>query len=449
MSFSEPSGNVIAISSGDIEIASGTIKIDINLSDKSNSFGDSYTIEVIQAGSIEVDYNFVEDIGDINDFKINVPTFEFQILDTVRNTSDSSDTASFVEMITDLDALDLIVVKMTFNGSSDYYYTTREQTEFSYKDRKVTLKTQHPLVFGVEPYGVTWDSSLFSGKTVPSATYTGSQQYNSVYPKDLIVNYIEALSDSSSTYYNSLLYDVDSTDESGFVNGVKEFVVLESLVSIYGFGAATNVVRGMALSEGAIIGNILGYAFYTPRSDKTASAKATLTADDFMEIELDYSFKNVRQYDFDMKIGDQDLVTDNVSISVSEPVNANGRNNVTVSYGVINGVQGAEWDTSGTIINGILNLFKFGNSNSPSISTVDDTIANNYRDVFRIPRSIGAVDAGSYISGKIIGVDTLKPYGYFYVSSGVHPLVNGRDFRPSYLKYDLINDIIEFEAYEF
>lgn len=448
MSFSEPSGNVIVFSSGDMEIASGTFKLELNLSDRSSSFGDSYTIDVTNLGGIEVDYNFIEDIGDINEFKISVPTLEFEMRETVRNSNDSSDTASFVEIITELNALDLIVCKSTFNGASDYYYTTRDQIDFSYKDRSIKLSLKHPLVYETKPYGVTWDSSVFSGKTVPAAIYDGSSQYDAVYPKDLIESYIEALSVSGTTTYYSAIYDVDSTDTASLITGQKEFVVLQSLVNVYGFGAATGIVKGLALSEGAIIGNVLGYGFYMPRYRKNTNIEASLTQHDFLELELDYSFKNVRKYDFSMTIGDQDLQTDNVSIVVEETVNASGKNNVNVSYGVINGVQGAEWDDSGSIITG-LSVFKFGNSNSPSLSSVQTNISNSYKDIFRIPRSIGAVDAGSYISGKIIGVDTLKPYEYFSVGSGVHPLVDNRDFRPSYLKYDLINDIIEFEAYEF
>lgn len=449
MSFTKPFGNIISLSSGDMDIASGIVKIDINMRDASSSFGDSYTIDVTSLGGIEVDFNFVEEIGDINDFKINVPSFEFTIRDSTSNASDASDVEQFVDMVTKLDADDLIVCKLTFNGSSDYYYTTREQVDFSFSNRSVKISAKHPLIYQAEPYGVTWDSSVFTGKTVPVATFDGNSQYDGIYPKDFIKLYVEALSESGSTTYYSYLYDVDSTDEASFTIGDKEFVVLNSLANVYGFGAATGVVKGLALSEGAIIGNIIGYAFYVPRSFKDNAIKASLGADDFMELDLDYSFKNVRQYDFSIKIGDQDSMSDNASITVSETINDNGRNNVNVSYGTINLVQGAEWDDSGLIINGILELFKFGNSNSPSISSSQAAISNSYKDIFRVPRSINSIDAGSYISGKIIGVDTLKPYEYFSVTSGIHPLVNSRDFRPSYLKYDLINDVIEFEAYEF
>lgn len=56
---------------------------------------------------------------------------------------------------------------------------------------------------------------------------------------------------------------------------------------------------------------------------------------------------------------------------------------------------------------------------------------------------------GFAISGTIKGVDTLKPYQHIRVSSTLSPLLNGKDFRLSKVSYDLVEDTIEFEAYEF
>lgn len=56
---------------------------------------------------------------------------------------------------------------------------------------------------------------------------------------------------------------------------------------------------------------------------------------------------------------------------------------------------------------------------------------------------------GLAISGTIKGVDTLKPYEHITISSTLSPLLNGKDFRLSKVSYDLLQDEIEFEAYEF
>lgn len=56
---------------------------------------------------------------------------------------------------------------------------------------------------------------------------------------------------------------------------------------------------------------------------------------------------------------------------------------------------------------------------------------------------------GLAISGTIKGVDTLKPYQHIRISSTLSPLLDGKDFRLSKVSYDLLEDEIEFEAYEF
>lgn len=455
MSFSEPSGNVIAISSGDIEIASGTIKIEINLSDKSGSFGDSYDMEVTDLTSIEVDYNFISDIGDVNEFKINLPSLEFEILDTVRNSNLSSDTALFVEMLTELDASDLVVSRITFNGSSDYYYTTREQTEFSYSNRKVKIKAQHPLFYKAQPYGKTWGSQISPSKliTVRQIAELGFTEITDAFlARDLIEQYVSHLSDSGTLIYSSDLYEYNASSYSSIQDFDVDFIFRASNTVVEtSFASATTAVKNLALSDGAIIGNILGYGFYVGRYKKEFGA--SLSSDDFLEIELDYNFKNIRNFSLSISYGDSDYPTDSISIT-DQPINEDGLNDASLTFaseengfiiceaGLADGVPLLEY------------YYDPGSPSSPTVSpsissSTENKIINAYKDVLRIPRSIGSVDAGSYISGKIIGVDTLKPYEYFSVSYGVHPMVNGRDFRPSYLKYDLINDIIEFEAYEF
>ena len=448
MSFVAPTTNIVAITSGAQTIASGTITITLNVRNAPNFTSNNFIMDVTDLGSIEIDFNYIEDIGDVNEFTINVPRLEFEMRDTIIDSVGSND-ESFVELITSLDAADLIVAKFEFNSGSEFYYTTREQCEFSYKERKVKLQMQHPLKYGAIGFGKTWDATTFSGKYVDvffdDGAGTQEATNNSLYTKDLIVEYLDALSDNASIKYYSELYDGSYTD----VTPIEDQIVVLGGDSVdrpdTDFSIATNRVRAAALSEAAMIGNVLGYGFFVPRYSKNSETESTISSDDLEELELDISFKNVRYYSQSITYGDRFFPTANFEeVSVSNQlINDLGQNNVNVIYDSMTGFTGANWDSFSS-------AYLYGGGQWGGLPAGFGTkILNTFKRIFRIADGSPNVDAGSYISGTILGIDKLKPYEYFSVGSGVHPLVDNKDFRPSYLKYNLINDTIEFEAYEF
>lgn len=455
MSFTPPTTGIVTISSGSMSIASGTLQIDINVKSVSGLSVSDYTMEVIDIGSIEVDYNYLEQIGDITEFGINIPSFDFKILDRIREASTPSNTESFVEILTKLNQNDLIVAKVTLNGQSDYYYTTRDQCEFSYKERKVSLKTQHPLRYGAVGFGRSWNVSAYALPMVDAfintdfVTDPSATPVSHVMIKDVISAYVDILGDTSNIYVNSALYADNST--STFSAGDVEYLVN---MSVGNFATADRVVKSAALSEAAIIGNMLGYGFYTPRFLKDTSVRETFSGDDFEKIELNPVFKNVRYFSLDLNLASSNAYEQNVTI-VDELINDFGQNNVSVNYGFLNlipSVFDEIQDGSGNYYNVFASgtLVYVGSNSEYYPSTFaagyESGVVSAYKQVFRISEDAAN---GIAISGTILGIDRLKPYGYFTVSSGVHPLVDGKDFRPSYLKFNLKEDKIDFEAYSF
>ena len=444
MSFVAPTSNVIAITSGQQTIASGNITITINIKDLVSVSDSNFTMDVIDLGSIELDFNYIEDIGNVNEFTINVPRLEFQIRDELTSTDTAGVKESFVEMISELDASDLIVAKVQFDSGSDYYYTTREQCEFSYMDRKVKLQLQHPIKYGAIGFGKTWDATRFTGKYIDLVFDDGDNptetRNNSIHTKDLIVEYLDATGDSTNVQYYSELYNGSYTDSPQIEDQI--VIIGSDLVNRADtdFSIASNRVRSAALSEAAIIGNVLGYGFFVPRYSKNSETETTLFSDDFSELELDISFKNVRYYSQSIVYGG--LLGDTETVSVSNYlVNEFGQNNVDVTYGSMTGY---------TVANRDVSEYVYGNDQWGGLPAGFATkIINTFKRIFRIADGSPNVDAGSYISGTILGIDKLKPYQYFSVGSGVHPLVDNKDFRPAYLKYKFLDDTIEFEAYEF
>lgn len=441
MSFVAPTtGSIATIDGGSSSIASGTIQIVLNVKVTSTLAQTDYTMEVVDIGAIEVDYNYIEDIGDVNEFTINVPTFEFTMQDRIRETSTPSNVESFVEVLAELDPIDLIVAKVTLNSKSDYYYTTRDQCEFSYMDRKIKLKLQHPLKYGAIGFGKSWSNTTFTGKTVNAvdfATSGGSTNVTAVFPRDLIELYMPLLGESSEFYYDSELYTSNINTAPIYAFGAEEILIPTPYIG--GFGGATIQAKRIAFTEAAIIGNILGSSFYVPRHRKDSSVKSTFDADDFEDIELDYSFRNVRYFDFFYEVGGEETAAKpNVSTNGAVLINDFGSSNVSINYGRFESLFPTEQNGS---------VYDFGLGIYDTFDAAfSSNITSSYKQIFQISNTAAA---GISISGTILGIDSLKPHGYFTVSSGVHPLVDGKDFRPSYLKFDLKNDKIEFEAYSF
>lgn len=447
MSYTAPTGTTVTIDSGQNSVSSGTIQIELIMASSSSQ---SLTMDVLDYGAIEVDFNYVESVGDVNDFKINVPTFEFTVFDRL------SSNASLIEFITDLTTLDIIAVKHTWtpNGGSslsEYYYTTRDQCEYDFLKREVKIKAKHPLKYGLPALGQTWSSSLFSGLFVdaeigsPGLSLTSE---NAFLPKDFIRLYLQALSGASTlNAYGSQIYTHEASDTpvSGsdyfvFIGGPSEFIIDD-------FNEATTAIKGLALSEAAIVGNILGYTFFIPRYDNTQ--RKTLFIDDFEELGTDISFKDVRNFRLNNVF---DANTYGFGFDTGQLlVNEFGANDVYINYNSgINNLVGAQYfeDTTPPINQTAFYyndpLYKYDNLPSG----VQALIVDAYKKIFRVGQ--GATDAGAYLSGKILGVETLKPYEHFFVSSNsISSLVNNKRFRPSYLKYDLVKDVIEFEAYQF
>lgn len=443
MSYIAPSGDFITVDGGTDVIASGTLRLRLIF----GSTSASYTMDVIDYGAIEVDYNYIEEIGDITEFTINTPSVEFTVFNNL-----SSD-ASLINLITQLSSNDIIVVEQTYTpkgGSSgvDYYYTTREQCEFKFLDRSVKINAKHPLKFGQIGFGKSWGTQLnakkFSVYSYDNDNY--DEKTNSFYSRDLIQQYLGAISDSGTEIYDSSLYSRKFGDTAS-ENDTDLIFVGPATNADTDFSSATTSVKFLALGEAAILGNVLGYQFYVPRFSKNHGV--SLIADSFEELEVDISFKDVRDYTLEVIYGDNDLdaatLQDIETTANENPVNEFGRNDVTVTYTSMDGVAGCVYEQTG--LSGSPFFYLYGSGGGYAFPAgFEDSIKEAFKKIFRI--SSGGVDAGVMISGKILGIDTLKPYQHFSVSN-TDPLVDGKDFRPAYLKYDLVNDTIEFEAYEF
>jgi len=438
MSYGIPSSDVLSISSGTQTIASGEVLLELNIRDRIGLTASSFTMDVLELGTIEYDFDFLEDVGNIDDFKITVPRFEFTARESITDTA-TSDSQSLIEIIRGLDNSDLIVMRLTFRGASDFYYCTREQVEFKFKDRTITFDMQHPFKFASLGYGEVYNNTVFTSNTTSFDTQTIGT-IDALTPKNLVEGYLEAFGTTNGVVYESGLYPYGIGNIAS--QNATVFIFNEDVTTWDGandFGYATGVVKDLALRDAAIVGTGFGRGFYVSRYSKNPSPAffKGINVDDLEELEMDIKFKNIRRLDFFVNYTDN---TANIEVS-NYIVNEYGAYNATLTYNTaVTDLSAGTYDIASATV-----TFQ----NSLALPTESSNVVSAYKRVLRIADGAPNVDAGVAISGTILGIDKLNPWDYFIASSNIHPLVDGKYFRPSYLKFDLENDKIEFEAYEF
>lgn len=438
MSYANPASDVLSITSGSQTIASGDISFEMNIRDRVSLSASDFIMDVIDVGAIEYDFDFLEGVGNVDDFKITVPRFDIEVRESIREVT-SGEAQSLIEIITGLDNSDLIVLKMTFRGALDYFYCTREQCEFDFLERKIKFEMQHPLKFAAVGYGETYSNAIFSGETFSFDTQ-GFGTIDALTVRDFIKGYLGAMGASNGVVYESGMYPYGKDNLPSQNDTV--FVFNEDVSTWDGandFGYATTVAKDVALRDAAIMGTGFGRGFYVSRYSKnpTPAFLKSINSDDLEELDLDIKFKNIRRFDFFINYTDN---TSNIDVA-NYIVNEYGLYNANLRYETVaTDLDAGNYSVNSGTITRQLSL---------PLTGEEDNVVSGYKRILRIADGAPNVDAGSYISGTILGIDKLNPWDYFLASSGIHPLVDGRYFRPSYLKFDLQEDKIEFEAYEF
>lgn len=448
MSYVAPS-NVISISTPVEVIASGTVQVQLNIKQISG-IGTDFNTELYDVGEIDLDFNYIEDAGNIDDFTINVPRINVTLDNRLSSNTADSDT-SLINIIRRLDSSDLIVMKFLLTDSSgqpstDFFYSTREQCEYDFLERTVKIDAKHPLKYGQIGFGQEFYSALDDDEYTIGEGQGGARVY---LVKDFVEKYLQSLSVPKSTVFATQLYD---TPAFGSIQNGDDVIIYQNsgegtVNDDTDFDTATQQMKRLSLTEAAIVGNAMGYAYYMPRFNKDVAYRASLSADDFSELDMDVSFRDIRFFSLNIDIAPSGRgITDSTFPIVEDVINNLAVNDVNITYDEPPSIVAANRTTSGP------EDFSPTNINIDSdVTGFTDNLVGAYKKVFRIsdpPTASNPVDAGIMISGKILGIDKLKPYEHFSVSN-TDPLVDGKTFRPAYLKYSLKDDIIEFEAYEF
>jgi hypothetical protein len=182
---------------------------------------------------------------------------------------------------------------------------------------------------------------------------------------------------------------------------------------------------------------MMGYAFYVRRNyvEDVSDNYAEISADDLENFGIEFNARNVRNVDYDFSFTDQ---TGTARYNPStQTINSSGAQDLDVTYGA-GGYKTVQYDGSDSFDE--IDVTLDGYMTQARIDEVGGDSKESYENALGIVSSY-------QVTFDIFGVGSLKPYQYIEFQNDIHPALNGKKVRASYLEYDLENDLIKGEGY--
>jgi len=459
MATNLPSGNVVTVTSSATLSGNKNVEVVMKFEDRTASPStQSLTGTLSNIGNVRIEIDEQEDTNELTDFVYNVAEFSFSMFSTFGG---GSSFGAFLNALTFNDLIQIELKYATSSGGSlpsnpDIFLSKKLNVSYDEIKREFKIKGFSAMKFvnSITAYNPDSDEVTLN---------FGSDTYRGVTSKDLIKNYINTLSSSSTAKIQSSFTKVKS-DADGlsnnttgvfhmFITDVNSTNILtDSTISggLNQFAATTlDQARSAALKlgviESAIIGSFFGENFYV-RRDYTGSASgysSTLTGSDLEELKIKFFGANIQKITLSgNNIGSGDTTsllstidgtaTKTLDLTVGAFANTQtltGNDSFPVNVDVSNPSGRYRETTSGSQLGAGLNI---GNA---AMATYKKVLAATNTVKFEF---------------VVLGTEKLKPYHYATLDHTMSDFIveNGNDkVRPSSLEYDLKNNKIRVEAY--
>jgi len=367
------------------------------------------------------DFDLQEETADINELKINLSDINIKIFDGL---SEGESLFSYIEA---LELSDTIQIQITTPAGTDYFISSKASCRYDWRARTVELTGQAALRFDVEVTGYS------------IADKTSNDGW--VAPYDLIQKFLSTQGASPTLKIIGSYFDnYDVTDLNSVPIDDPKLLVLPS-TSVTTYSQAKTTFLRLSVIESAMIGTMMGYAFYVRRNFNSTSDSdhyASIAGSNLKNFGVEFNQRSVRNIDYDFRFEDQ---TGQPVYTFSDVINSAGSQDLDIAY-IAAGYKTVEYDTPlqewievGVTADSALEI------GSPNGIT---TIGSNAKDSYH--NALG-IESSYKVDFEIFGIQTLKPYQFIEFANDIHPTVNGKKVRPSYLEYDLQNDVVKGEGY--
>lgn len=414
---------ILTVSTPSITRQFGTFSCELQLESSSITTA-STTMKLASMPRIAQDFDLQDEINNLSELRVSLSEITINVFDVLGNGS------NLFSYINSMSLSDIIKVKVVVNGGTDYFVSKKESCNYDWQSRKMTLKAQGAIKYDVE---VTNYATNIGNYVSPD---------NFVASKDLITAFLESQGDSPTVTVKGHMFTHDVSDITGIPIGSPRYMIFEETYVndvTTGYQDAQDIVLGFCLIEGAIMGCMLGEAFYVRRNYAGTTLNddyVSISGSDLKSFGVEFNKRSVRNFNTIFII--QDNLGTGTQIDIghieNEVISSIGNQDINISYR-INDMNTIEHSSGWQLQNGGTSVLT-----TSDMQTVSDNARAGYKAALGISSSYS-------VKFELFGIGSLKPYQYILFSSGIHETVNGKKVRPSYIEYDLENDIVKGEGY--
>lgn len=454
-----PTVNVVTVTSSATLSGNKDVEIVMKFRDRTSSPStQSLTGTLSNIGNVRIEIDEQEDTDELTDFVYNVAEFSFSMFSTF------GDGSSFGVFLNALTFNDLIQIELKYDDTGsgslpsnpDIFLAKKLDVSYNELKREFSIKGFSAMKFvnAITPYNPDNDEVTLN---------FGSDTYKGVTAKDLIKNYINTLSASTTAKIQSSFTKVKS-DADGLGNGVTgvfhmfvtdingTLILTDSTISggLNQFAATTlEQARSAALKlgviESAIIGSLFGENFYV-RRDYTGSASgysSTITGSDLEELKIKFFGANIQK----ITLSGNNIGTSDTT-SLLSTIDGTATKTLDLAIGAFANTQTLTGNDSFPINVDVSNPSgRYRESTSGNQLGASLNIGSDAMDIYK--KVLAATNTVKF-EFVVLGTEKLKPYYYATLDHTMSDFIvqNGNDkVRPSSLEYDLKNNKIRVEAY--
>ena len=461
-----PTTNPITVTSTATLSGNKSFELSMIFRDRVGNTTQSMTGRLMDIGNITIRVDEQEDTDTLTDFLYNTAQFTFSMQSDFTNSSGSK--VSFGTFLNKLTFTDLIQIEIKYaiGGGSlpstpDIFLAKKLDVTYDEIKRVFSVKAFNAMKFvnGITAYNPDSDEVLLDFSGV---------QYKGVTARDLIKNYINTLSTSTTTRIQSSFTKTKS-DAEGLGNGSTgtfhmfitdvngTSILSDSTIAGAGKFAATDLegarsaVLRMGVVESAIIGSLFGENFYVRRDYESTSDTNFFTelgSSDLESLKIKFFGSNIKSISISANnIGDSDAV------AIEDlTIDATATKTLTITLGAFVNTQTLTGNLDVPTNVDVSNPSgRYRETASGSQAGAGLQLGTNALAIYK--KVLGAANTVKF-EFTVLGPVKLKPYEFAKLTDSMSDfLVDGaigtgnNRVRPSSLEYDLKNNKIRVKAY--
>ena len=441
--MSVTTGNNIQLTTGTVTRQFGTYSMQIDLPTITGFSSTSF--KLANMPTIEQDFDLQYESEDLSEIRVNLSEITFEVFDRI------GDGKSFLNLVSNMDVNDAMTIQSTVNNRTDYFIAKRENCEYDWLKRSVTVKAIAALRYDV----VVQNYAIDAGDVITGTAADGITTRQWVLPQDVLNTFLDVQGSSVTKIV---------LGRSAFANytsprqGQLERNLGFKYSDVLSYESAQNTILKLSVIEGAMMGSMLGYAFYVVRNYDTdttyngENTKASISADDIEEYKIIPFEWNVREYDTLFRVTNEynepAPADTSPNLYVEKTINELGIGDLDIRYRLRDIVE-FRWVAANSQYEEL-----FDNSSPTPRITADllgwnEHLRDNTREVYAYALGVqdDDYDVRYRLDLTIFGIESVLPFQFIEFGTGISPFVDSKKLRPSKMSYDLEANKVSIEGY--